>query len=225
MTDTLQPAAPASGAPDAPDAAPSPGLALARFLTRWSRFSGRATRREFWYPVAVLTVVALLFRLVRDVITETATVTQVLDLLASVYLLAILVPVLSLCSRRLHDSGLGAAWLLYALIPVLGQLFVACLMFRRSRPELMREEWRDEGVTEDPVTSLRRYLAVLLVGTGVVTVVAFTAGMNNLYLTHRFGEVTHHVEHAWRFMTVAATTGGLAVLLAVGRYLARTTTA
>ena len=81
---------------------------LGRLFTRWSRFAGRASRREFWFPVLTFLILSTLLQLVRNVMVTPGsgdTGAHVLDLIVTVTGSFLLIPVLSLTWRRLHDAG------------------------------------------------------------------------------------------------------------------------
>ncbi|MBO9355457.1 DUF805 domain-containing protein [Bordetella petrii] len=74
-------------------------VASIRFFSNYFDFRGRASRSEFWY--AMLFYVAACF--VIGVINPP-------DILSSIWLLATLVPFLSVSARRLHDTN-RSGWL------------------------------------------------------------------------------------------------------------------
>ena len=76
-------------------------------LTKYAEFNGRASRPEFWWFMLFVTLVASAFSL----LSETA---------SSIFLIAVLLPLLAAGSRRLRDSGKSAWWLLFLLAPVGG---------------------------------------------------------------------------------------------------------
>jgi uncharacterized membrane protein YhaH (DUF805 family) len=102
-------------------------------------FKSRATRREFvlvhvgyWAPLFVLMIVhALVFGPV-DVATlkgSAAALSMGLFALAGVLALVGLVPLFAVALRRLHDQGNSGVFLLLALVPVIGWLFMLIMMF------------------------------------------------------------------------------------------------
>ena len=80
-------------------------------LKQYATFSGRASRSEFWWFV--------LFQLL--VTAGGQIISQVLGGLLS---LALLLPILAVTARRLHDIGKSGWMMLIGLIPVLGWLLV-----------------------------------------------------------------------------------------------------
>ena len=106
-------------APEADPAAPSvravgPAAAIRRFFLNYANFSGRATRAEFWCPWLLLAVLSFLEGLLGSLVPS---VSAVLTLLIAG---ALLLPSLTLCVRRLHDTGRSWTPVLLLLIPVAG---------------------------------------------------------------------------------------------------------
>ena len=85
-------------------------------LTNWNNFSGRACRSEYWYFSLAIVLVQLIISII-----ETATGMVVesteMGILSIIFTLLILVPSISVTSRRLQDRGLSGWWqLLYLTI-------------------------------------------------------------------------------------------------------------
>ena len=90
--------------------------AVISVLTNWNNFNGRACRSEYWY----FSLAAVLVQLIISII-ETATGMVVesteMGILSIIFTLLILVPSISVTSRRLQDRGLSGWWqLLYLTI-------------------------------------------------------------------------------------------------------------
>ncbi|MBA1156686.1 DUF805 domain-containing protein [Microvirga mediterraneensis] len=89
-------------------------------ISKFADFTGRASRPEYWY--LMLPVIALL--VVANLIDSILFGTSALSLVVA---LATLVPTLSAGARRLHDTGRPGWWLLVAIIPIVGGLYVIYL--------------------------------------------------------------------------------------------------
>lgn len=114
------------------------------FLEAWrqyANFSGRATRREFWWFVlihsAVVAGLFLFYSFVSGLVGADGfashPVTYTVAMLISAYLTASLPPALAITVRRLHDAGRRGWWILLLLVPVLGALALIVLLAMDSQ--------------------------------------------------------------------------------------------
>ncbi|TGK82295.1 DUF805 domain-containing protein [Leptospira noumeaensis] len=71
-------------------------------LQKYADFSGKAKRPEFWWWVVACIIIS-------------AALNMILPLIGGVFSLAILLPSLSVGSRRLHDVGMSGWWQLIGL--------------------------------------------------------------------------------------------------------------
>jgi DNA-binding CsgD family transcriptional regulator len=76
-------------------------------LTKFAEFNGRASRSEFWWFALFITLVS-------------AALVYVHQNLYYIFQIAVLLPFLAAGSRRLHDIGKSAWWLLFLLAPIAG---------------------------------------------------------------------------------------------------------
>ena len=126
---------------DAPLPGASFGQAVTRFFTRYTTFSGRASRSEYWWVALfnflVLTVASILAALAGAGRTDEfgnpadpGPFGILVGVLVTLYLLAVLVPSLALNARRLHDAGFSGWLQLVAFVPFIGALamFVLTLL-------------------------------------------------------------------------------------------------
>ena len=81
--------------------------AVTLFFTRYADFKGRSRRSEYWW--------ASLFTFLGSMI-----LTAIVPEAATIWSLAILIPGIALCVRRLHDIGKSGWFYLIGLIPVVG---------------------------------------------------------------------------------------------------------
>ena len=82
-----------------------------KVLKKYAVFGGRARRKEYWY-------FQLFYILISIVILIIDGVTGVDGLLFMLYTLAMLIPQLAVCVRRLHDSGKSGWWILISFVPL-----------------------------------------------------------------------------------------------------------
>ena len=93
---------------------------------KYATFSGRATRSEYWYSVLFGHLLALLIISIGTIVESP----ELIIVLSSVLTLALLIPGLAVCVRRLHDTGRSGWWYLLVFIPYIGgiaMLVIFCL--------------------------------------------------------------------------------------------------
>ena len=114
------------------------GGALKSFFHNYVNFSGRATRREFWFVFLWLIIfqTALSLLLFPLAISSIGGIVEFYDypvhallglgwymLIWSIYGLALFLPQLSLLVRRIHDTGRDGLWILMLLVPLANIVF------------------------------------------------------------------------------------------------------
>ena len=122
--------------------------AIRRFFASFVRFSGRASRSEFWWSFlfcGLLRVAPFLLLGVTAIVSEglpasalSSSTERSLALLGGLLViivhLGLLLPQLAVASRRLHDSNFSGLFLLFLLIPWIGTIIVGVLMLLDSKP-------------------------------------------------------------------------------------------
>jgi uncharacterized membrane protein YhaH (DUF805 family) len=93
---------------------------------KYTVFSGRAQRAEYWYFVLFNMIVGVGLALI-DQATGTLNQDTGVGLLGGLYSLAVLLPSLAVSVRRLHDTNRSGWWLFILFIPVIGA--IALLVF------------------------------------------------------------------------------------------------
>lgn len=103
--------------------------AVRRVFNNYATFQGRASRAEFWWFMlfcfcisAVLGILAVITNL------------SVFNFINGVFELAILVPVLAVSWRRLHDTGRAGGWWFINLIPAVGAIIFIIFCVQPSEP-------------------------------------------------------------------------------------------
>lgn len=92
---------------------------------QYADFRGRARRSEYWYFV--------LFNLIVETVLEAIAYLLGANFLLSIYGLAIFIPSLAVGVRRLHDAGKSGWYMLVALIPLIGWIWLIILYCRDSQ--------------------------------------------------------------------------------------------
>lgn len=118
------------------------GAAVKRFFKKYTAFSGRASRSEYWW----WTLVAALVSIVLQILTSSglsvdASGTPVYgptfvigSIIWGLWGLATIVPSIALLVRRLHDGNFSGWLALLVLIPVAGHLALFIMTLLPSNP-------------------------------------------------------------------------------------------
>ena len=116
-----------------------------KVLKQYTRFNGRARRKEYWYFQLInfliflfLTILALLFASFSqqsDTISNgIPSIVIIIGLLRTIYSLGVLLPSLAVNIRRLHDIGKSGWWCLIGIIPIVGSLILLYFLVQDSEP-------------------------------------------------------------------------------------------
>jgi uncharacterized membrane protein YhaH (DUF805 family) len=96
------------------------GQAVSRFFRSYARFSGRASRSEYWWAQLAVTVVALLCVTFVAVAGDASALGRMSLLPVVVFVLVCAIPGWALLVRRLHDTDLSGWLSLLYLLPYVG---------------------------------------------------------------------------------------------------------
>ena len=105
------------------------GEAVQSVFSKYATFSGRARRSEYWYFVLLQVIVTAVLNGLYSA-TESVAFSAILVL----FDLALLVPSLAVCWRRLHDIGRRGAYYFFVLIPLVGWILLLVWMCQDSQP-------------------------------------------------------------------------------------------
>lgn len=101
------------------------------FLHKYATFSGRVRRSEYWFFVLaniIITVSFLVLTTFISVLTRSISIGGFFNILMLLYLLASIVPHISVTVRRLHDIGRGGEWYFISFVPFIGGIWMLILM-------------------------------------------------------------------------------------------------
>ena len=105
------------------------GEAIRNFFTKYAAFSGRATRKEFWYAALFQAAVILLLS------GPSYEKFPIKGILSAIFSWGTLIPGLAVTFRRLHDTGKSGWNLLFNLIPILGNIMFLIMLCLGSEPD------------------------------------------------------------------------------------------
>lgn len=120
--------------------------AVRRFWKKYTTFSGRASRSEYWWWVLVAGAVSIVLQIITAVGGAAGSTTSAYGttapgpgavigyILIALWLLVTIVPSLALISRRLHDANFSAWLMLIGLVPFVGGLALLVFMVLPSNP-------------------------------------------------------------------------------------------
>lgn len=90
------------------------GEAVSRFFHKYTVFTGRASRSEFWWFILFNFLVSIVLSIIGAIVGHGFT-----SWLSGIWDLAIVVPFIALGIRRLHDSNKSGWWILLPGIPMI----------------------------------------------------------------------------------------------------------
>lgn len=92
---------------------------------QYADFTGRASRQAYWMFILVYFIIVVAIAIVEQIVLGST-------IPSSVFVLAILIPSLSIATRRLHDIGMSGWWQLIQLIPILGWIVIIILLAKKG---------------------------------------------------------------------------------------------
>lgn len=89
-------------------------------------FNGRATQSEFWLSILFTLIIGIIFTCFNLQLEFGQ------NYLFIIFLIAIIIPIISLTVRRLHDIGRSGCWIFIRLIPLIGGIWLLILLCTES---------------------------------------------------------------------------------------------
>ena len=106
-------------------------------LKKYTVFSGRARRKEFWMFFLFSAIISILLAVIDEFMGwQFEMGGDILGFLSTLYYVAVIVPYLAVIIRRLHDTERTGWWILIAFIPIVGVLvLLVFLILQGTRGE------------------------------------------------------------------------------------------
>lgn len=90
-------------------------------LKKYTVFSGRARRAEFWYFFLFSAIISIFLTVIDEFMGLKFEMRgENLGFLSTLYYIAVFIPYLAVIVRRLHDTDRSGWWILIAFIPIVG---------------------------------------------------------------------------------------------------------
>jgi uncharacterized membrane protein YhaH (DUF805 family) len=99
-----------------------------KVLKNYAVFSGRARRTEYWMFVLFNIIFCIVASILDRILGTTIQGAILGGAVYYLYCLAVLIPGLAVAVRRLHDIGKSGWFLLIALIPIVGAIWLLVLL-------------------------------------------------------------------------------------------------
>ena len=112
-----------------------------KVLKQYADFSGRARRKEYWmftlFNMIIIFVLMLIIAI--GVATKSSALSVIGMILYCIYNLALIVPILAVCVRRLHDVGKSGWFYFIGFIPFVG--IIILLVWFCTDSQAGENEW------------------------------------------------------------------------------------
>lgn len=96
-------------------------------------FDGRAGRKEYWLFFLANIALSIIYLILTSIFGN-GVLSMIISVIYLLFSLAILLPGLALCVRRLHDVGKGGGWIFITLVPIVGAFILLYYMIIKGEP-------------------------------------------------------------------------------------------
>ena len=105
------------------------------YLDAWknyANFKGRARRTAYWMFILFNLIALVVLSFIESAIGLSGQ--NCYGILTGLYTLAIILPLIALAVRRLHDTGRSGWWILIGLVPLIGPIVLIVFYVTDSQP-------------------------------------------------------------------------------------------
>jgi uncharacterized membrane protein YhaH (DUF805 family) len=105
------------------------------YLDAWKNyinFQGRARRKAYWMFILFNLIALVILGLIESAIGLSGQ--NGYGILTGLYTLAMILPLIALAVRRLHDTGRSGWWILIGLVPLVGPIILIVFYVTDSQP-------------------------------------------------------------------------------------------
>lgn len=119
--------------------------AYKEFWTKMFKWDATATRRQYWIPIIINFIIALIIELLLGAPARAFTASNPFEVFAtdtSIWVISLIfwIANFTIRARRLHDTGRSNWWILIEVIPLIGGIWFLVLMLLPSK---LNEQWPD----------------------------------------------------------------------------------
>jgi uncharacterized membrane protein YhaH (DUF805 family) len=118
-------------------------------IKNYANFKGRARRKEYWMFV-LFNIIFAVVAMILDSVLGLNFAPLPYGAIYALYALFTLLPGLAVSARRLHDVGKSGWFLLIALVPLIGGIWLLILMCTDSKPGANQYGENPKGIAAAP---------------------------------------------------------------------------
>lgn len=117
-----------------------------KVLKNYAVFNGRARRMEYWMFTLFNVIISLVLAIIGQSMFKNGMIGEP-QLLNNIYSLVILIPLIAVSVRRLHDIDKSGWWFLLFLIPIIGTILM--IFFFVQQGTQGRNRFGEDPLIED----------------------------------------------------------------------------
>ena len=116
-------------------------------LKQYFDFDGRARRKEYWMYVLINVIITAILMTI-DYLLGWFDIQYRIGVLSGIYAVAVCLPGLAVCVRRLHDIGKSGWYYLLGLIPIVGPIIL--LVYYCTEGDRFENAWGEDPKKDEP---------------------------------------------------------------------------